>query len=38
MSIDQLSFTPESDLIELIVDGVNAQIHLLIGIRVEFEL
>jgi len=36
--INQLSFTPETDLIELMVDGVNAEIDLLKGIGVEFEL
>jgi len=38
MDIDQLPLAPESDLMELVVEGVNAEIHLLIGIRVEFEL
>ena len=38
MCINQLSLTPETDLIELMVDGVNAQIHLLIGVCVDFEL
>jgi hypothetical protein len=38
MYINQLSLTPETDLIELMVDGVNAEIDLLKGVGVEFEL
>jgi hypothetical protein len=38
LGIDQFSFTPESDFRNLVIDGVDPQINLFMGIRVDLEL
>jgi hypothetical protein len=38
LDIDQLPLAPESDFRDFIIEGVNAQIDLFMGISVDLEL
>jgi hypothetical protein len=38
LGIDQLSLTPESDFANIVIEGVNPQIKLFMGIGVDLEL
>jgi hypothetical protein len=37
LGIDQISLTPESDLRDFIIEGIDPQINLFIGISVDLE-
>jgi len=38
LGIDQVSLTPESDFGYFVIEGVNTQMNLFMGIGVDFEL
>jgi len=38
LGIDQFSLAPESDFRNLVIEGVNTQINLFMGISVDLEL
>jgi len=38
LSVDQLSITPESDFGDFVIEGVDTEINLFMGISVDLEL